>query len=84
MTFSMLSSTGGGQRLRFYGVAGFCGGSNNQFARVPDYAGLAFCDQFVRYYNVARIAAYFRGEKEDRNPFNDGTLQNDDRYRLAG
>ena len=36
MTFSMLSSTGGGQRFRIFGVAGFCGNRENQLGEKPE------------------------------------------------
>ena len=84
LTFSMLSSTGGGQRLRVYGVAGFCGNKNNQIRRRPDYDGLAFGDQLVRDYNPARIAAYFKGDLIDENKNNDGTISRDDQYKIQG
>ena len=82
LTFSMLSSTGGGQRLRVYGVAGFSGRENNLFAQVPDYDGLAFGEQLVRDYNPGRIAAYFRGQVVQEGISNDGPIDRDDKYVL--
>ena len=76
LTFSMLSSTGGGQRLRVFGVAGFSGRDKNLFETEPDYDGLAIGDQLVRDYNPGRIAAYFRGQKSD------GPVERGDRYVL--
>ena len=84
LTFSMLSSTGGSQRLRVYGVAGFSGRERNLFAAVPDYDGLAFGDQLIRDYNPGRIAAYFRGQVVQEGVTNDGPIQAGDKYQLQG
>ena len=84
MTFSMLSSTGGGQRLRVFSVAGFSGRERNLFAVAPDYDGLAFGDQLVRDYNPGRIAAYFRGQVKQDGISNDGPIERDDKYVLEG
>ena len=84
MTFSMLSSTGGGQRFRIFGVAGFCGNRENQIGEKPEYDGLAFGDQLVRDYNPGRIAAYFRGHRKNSGPTNDGPIGRGDRYKLEG
>ena len=78
LTFSMLSSTGSGQRLRVFGVAGFSGRGKNLFGAQPDYDGLAFGDQLVRDYNPGRIAAYFRGHNSD------GPIERSDKYVLEG
>ena len=84
LTFSMLSSTGGGQRLRVYGVAGFSGRERNLFAAAPDYDGLAFGDQLIRDYNPGRIAAYFRGQVKQNGITNDGPIEVGDKYVLQG
>jgi hypothetical protein len=82
MTFSMLSSTGSGQRLRVFAVAGFSGREKNLFATLPDYDGLAFGDQLVRDYNPGRIAAYFRGQVKQDGKTNDGPIERGDKYDL--
>ncbi len=82
LTFSMLSSTGAGQRLRVYGVAGFSGRERNLFAELPDYDGLAFGDQLIRDYNPGRIAAYFRGQVVQKGITNDGLIRAGDKYVL--
>jgi len=82
LTFSLLSSLGGGQRLRVISVAGFCGNKNQLFRRRPDYDGLAFGDQLVRDYNPGRVAAYFKGELITEGKNNDGPLSKDDQYSV--
>ena len=85
LTFSMISSLGGSQRLRVFAVAGFVDPeSGNLIAAKPDYEGLAFGSQLLQDYNPARVAAYFRGDhRSDRSVLtSDGPIKDGDWYEF--
>ena len=66
LTYSMVSSTGGGQSLRVFAAAAFIDpGAENYIAERPEYVGLAFGDNLVQDFNPTRVAAYFRGHERD-------------------